>query len=131
VAGGGVTEWLMVADCKSAGLTPYVGSNPTPTMVAVGRSGGRAVGSNEGHRGCEPGSTRISWGERMHSEQTDRPTGRPPAGVAQLVEHQPSKLRVAGSSPVARFVARVAQLVERILGKDEVRGSIPRASLVG
>src|SRR5690348_1522196 len=24
------------------------------------------------------------------------------AGVAQLVEHQPSKLRVAGSSPVAR-----------------------------
>jgi hypothetical protein len=25
------------------------------------------------------------------------------AGVAQLVEHQPSKLRVAGSSPVARF----------------------------
>ena len=48
-----------------------------------------------------------------------------------MVEHQPSKLRVAGSSPVARFVARVAQLVERILGKDEVRGSIPRASLVG
>ena len=76
----------MVADCKSAGLTPYVGSNPTPTMKG--------------------------------------------AGVAQLVEHQPSKLRVAGSSPVARFVARVAQLVERILGKDEVRGSIPRASLV-
>jgi hypothetical protein len=29
---GGVTEWLMVADCKSAGLTPYVGSNPTPTI---------------------------------------------------------------------------------------------------
>src|SRR3954468_22918851 len=58
------------------------------------------------------------------------PTYRLPlAGVAQLVEHQPSKLRVAGSSPVARFVARVAQLVERILGKDEVRGSIPRASL--
>ena len=97
---GGVTEWLMVADCKSAGLTPYVGSNPTPTMA--------------GGSGAD-------------------------AGVAQLVEHQPSKLRVAGSSPVARLtraagqqltVARVAQLVERILGKDEVRGSIPRASLV-
>ena len=58
---GGVTEWLMVADCKSAGLTPYVGSNPTPTMKG--------------------------------------------AGVAQLVEHQPSKLRVAGSSPVARLMA--------------------------
>ena len=55
------------------------------------------------------------------------------AGVAQLVEHQPSKLRVAGSSPVARSetkrVARVAQSVERILGKDEVTGSIPVASL--
>jgi hypothetical protein len=59
-----------------------------------------------------------------------RRTALPLAGVAQLVEHQPSKLRVAGSNPVARFVARVAQLVERILGKDEVRGSIPRASLV-
>ena len=65
MVGGGVTEWLMVADCKSAGLTPYVGSNPTPTMDA-----GAAI-----------------------------------AGVAQLVEHQPSKLRVAGSSPVARFDA--------------------------
>ena len=80
----------MVADCKSAGLTPYVGSNPTPTMDGMD------------------------------------------AGVAQLVEHQPSKLRVAGSSPVARSemkrVARVAQSVERILGKDEVTGSIPVAS---
>ena len=50
-----------------------------------------------------------------------------------MVEHQPSKLRVAGSSPVARSgtqrVARVAQLVEHILGKDEVTGSIPVASL--
>ena len=27
------------------------------------------------------------------------------AGIAQLVEHQPSKLRVAGSSPVARLLA--------------------------
>ncbi len=55
------------------------------------------------------------------------------AGVAQLVEHQPSKLRVAGSSPVARFAdgdepAPVAQLVERILGKDEVTGSTPVGS---
>ncbi len=48
------------------------------------------------------------------------------AGVAQLVEHQPSKLRVADSSSVSRSVeADVAQVVERILGKDEVTGSIP------
>ena len=39
---GGVTEWLMVADCKSAGLTPYVGSNPTPTMEAGQQGSGMA-----------------------------------------------------------------------------------------
>src|ERR671911_138820 len=38
---GGGTEWLMVADCKSAGLTPYVGSNPTPTMQGSGAAGRR------------------------------------------------------------------------------------------
>jgi hypothetical protein len=54
------------------------------------------------------------------------------AGVTQLVESQPSKLLVAGSSPVSGSVlldktrvADVAQLVEHILGKDEVTGSIP------
>jgi hypothetical protein len=53
------------------------------------------------------------------------------AGIAQLVEHQPSKLRVASSSLVSRSIffnisgAHVAQLVERILGKDEVTGSTP------
>ena len=62
------------------------------------------------------------------------------AGIAQLVEHQPSKLRVAGSSPVSRSSveadlgrlwdrrrnrAHVAQSVERVLGKDEVTGSNP------
>ena len=48
------------------------------------------------------------------------------AGVTQLVESQPSKLLVAGSSPVSRSaVADVAQLVEHFLGKEEVTGSIP------
>ena len=67
------------------------------------------------------------------------------AGVAQLVEHQPSKLRVAGSTPVSRssilkrcffssrlndnFLdpnwAHVAQEVEHLLGKEEVTGSSP------
>ena len=32
---GGVAEWLMAADCKSAGLTPYEGSNPSPTIVVT------------------------------------------------------------------------------------------------
>ena len=64
--------------------------------------------------------------------------GKNYAVVAQLVEHQPSKLRVAGSIPVRRSdfsscstwantppVAYVAQSVEHVLGKDEVTGSIP------
>ena len=60
------------------------------------------------------------------------------AGVAQLVERQPSKLEVAGSNPVARSIRRgrdwsevrkirrrahVAQSAERVLGKDEVTSS--------
>ena len=65
------------------------------------------------------------------------------AGVTQLVESQPSKLLVAGSSPVSRSygefgrqkvvdagIACVAQLVEHFLGKEEVTGSIPVASSV-
>ena len=54
------------------------------------------------------------------------------AGVAQLVELQPSKLDVAGSRPVSRsvshssqkYLAHVAQLAEHVLGKDEVTRSI-------
>jgi hypothetical protein len=49
--------------------------------------------------------------------------GREHAGVAQLVELQPSKLVVAGSRPVSRS-AHVAQLAEHVLGKDEVTRSI-------
>ena len=41
-----------------------------------------------------------------------------------MVEHQPSKLVVAGSSPVLRFVyAAIAQMVEHILGMDKVISS--------
>ena len=48
------------------------------------------------------------------------------AGIAQLVEHRPSKPWVAGSSPVSRFkesIAHVAQSVEHVLGKDGVISS--------
>ena len=60
------------------------------------------------------------------------------AGVAQLVEHQPSKLRVAGSSPVSRSSTKAVEqpyrrrsdssVVERLLGKEEVPGSNPGRS---
>ena len=46
-----------------------------------------------------------NWAKAM----LNRPLGHRNAGVAQLVEHQPSKLRVAGSSLVAsRSIPRVA-----------------------
>lgn len=51
------------------------------------------------------------------------------AGVAQLVERQPSKLNVASSSLVSRSnflrMSPSSSGVERILGKDEVAGSNP------
>ena len=51
------------------------------------------------------------------------------AEVAQLVEHQPSKLRVASSNLVFRSnffnCCRCSSGVERILGKDEVMSSNP------
>ena len=52
------------------------------------------------------------------------------AGVAQLVEHQPSKLRVASSNLVARSTSMAlwdssprSSGVERLLGKEEVMSS--------
>ena len=61
------------------------------------------------------------------------------AGIAQLVEHQPSKLRVAGPSPVSRSILTIptraktpvvlpgprGSVVEHFLGKEGVTGSIP------
>jgi hypothetical protein len=58
---------------------------------------------------------------------------RPTAGVAQLVERQPSKLQVAGSNLVSRsrsktvdyLLSRFSSVVEHFLGKEEVMGSNP------
>ena len=52
------------------------------------------------------------------------------AEVAQSIEHQPSKLRVAGLSPVFRSkqllkVCQCSSGVEHFLGKEEVAGSNP------
>ena len=52
----------------------------------------------------------------------------PTAGVAQLVERQPSKLQVAGSNLVSRSffsISRFSSVVEHFLGKEEVMGSNP------
>ena len=86
------------------------------------------------------GGSNPSLPTARESSQNNRMihNGKNYAVVAQLVEHQPSKLRVAGSIPVRRSdsfgystwantsqVAYVAQSVEHVLGKDEVTGSIP------
>ncbi len=86
------------------------------------------------------GGSNPSLPTKLESDRTNRTTDYSEnyAVVAQLVEHQPSKLRVAGSIPVRRSdssvcsaranshgIAYVAQSVEHVLGKDEVTGSIP------
>ncbi len=67
------------------------------------------------------------------------PTGSAPlAGIAQLVEQQPSKLWVAGSSPVSRLMGKTitpksprSSEVEHLLGKEVVMGSIPIVGFKG
>ena len=99
---GRVPEWSKGTDCKSV-ATGFEGSNPSPSTAAK-RKATTAITS-------EMGSMEF-------------------AGVAQLVELQPSKLDVAGSRPVSRSTpthltpAHLAQLAEHVLGKDEVTRSI-------
>jgi hypothetical protein len=74
---GGVPKWLNGADCKSAGYgLRRFESYPHHSVAPV-------VGVD--------GWSRWWWLVGI-------------AGVAQLVERKPSKLDVAGSSPVSRFV---------------------------
>ncbi len=102
----------MAPGCKPGGLTPYAGSNPAPCTRQAGKDeGGRMKYEHNG-----PISSFI-----LHPFL---------AGVAQLVEHQPSKLRVASSNLVARSNCSRRQDsgprssgVERLLGKEEVMSS--------
>ena len=97
----------------------FEGSNPSPTIT---ERDSRVGGEFE----------RPRAGVRVRSWERDGLRRAGFAGVAQLVERKPSKLDVAGSSPVSRSEgrttsARVAQSVEHPLGKGEVIGSIPIA----
>ena len=64
---------------------------------------------------CKSAGVSLRWFKSIPAHKV--------AGVAQLVEHQPSKLRVAGSSLVSRSKAYIAQAVEHFLGKEEVTSS--------
>ena len=60
--------------------------------------------------GSNPSPTIVGATERAGREWKARSAGRPNeelAGVAQLVERKPSKLDVAGSSPVSRSAGRL------------------------
>jgi hypothetical protein len=96
---GRVPERSKGTDCKSV-ATGFEGSNPSPSTTRVGE-------------------VQLRWTEPVAVEAES-------AGVAQLVELQPSKLDVAGSRPVSRSLrpAHLAQLAEHVLGKDEVTRSI-------
>ena len=76
--------------------------------------------------------------QTINSSLIPHPSALVWAGVAQLVEHQPSKLRVASSNLVSRSIFQVVKLertavaagmrprssvVERLLGKEEVMSS--------
>src|SRR5689334_10065971 len=77
---GGLPERPKGADCKSAGIA-FDGSNPSPSTGV----------SRETMLAAPP------WGSSQVVSAMPSL-----AGVAQLVERQPSKLNVAGSNPVAR-----------------------------
>jgi hypothetical protein len=151
---GRVPEWPKGTDCKSV-VSDFEGSNPSPSTSAVtGRrlftrgfawaqlGFARRSPSRESSRTLRGFSTgawaQLGFARRSPSRESSRTlrgfsTGMS-AGVAQLVELQPSKLDVAGSRPVSRSIlndndnhmnlAHVAQLAEHVLGKDEVTRSI-------
>ena len=124
---GRVPERSKGTDCKSV-ATGFEGSNPSPSTASKMRA--MELGNQQQQRversaalprGAHRGRV---WAPVAGSHLKDV------AGVAQLVELQPSKLDVAGSRPVSRSIrvpisnAHVAQLAEHVLGKDEVTRSI-------
>src|SRR3954465_5314490 len=85
---GGLPERPKGADCKSAGYA-FDGSNPSPS---TGQPNAAPKKSSRRHT--------ASRADALY--QTDQGQEENAAGVAQLVERQPSKLNVAGSNPVSR-----------------------------
>ena len=111
----------MAPGCKPGRREPYVGSNPTPCTTSI---------SDLGIRISDFVVDTVNLPRSAHPKsQVENPKLRW-AGVAQLVERQPSKLNVASSSLVSRSILFLrlspsSSGVERILGKDEVSGSNP------
>ena len=96
-----------------------------PIASSEQRASGRVP---EWSKGTDCKSVATGFEGSNPSPSTHEMVGDEFAGVAQLVELQPSKLDVAGSRPVSRSTAttpaHLAQLAEHVLGKDEVTRSI-------
>ncbi len=145
---GGVPERPKGTDCKSVGEA-FGGSNPPPTTSRVDRVDVGDIrfrsrlelhgfGMITAHLVLDYSLAGNDDGESVRLKNGNHCGNGKEAGVAQLVELQPSKLNVASSSLVSRssFVlgcteplskenpktksAHVAQSVERFLGKEEV-----------
>ena len=121
----------LICNQQVAGSSPFASSVEQRTRQAqhndelFGRVPERSKGTDcksvaTGFEGSNPSPSTAAMNEAMNHGGF--------AGVAQLVELQPSKLDVAGSRPVSRSTAtapaHLAQLAEHVLGKDEVTRSI-------
>ena len=101
---GGVPEWPKGSDCKSD-VVDFGGSNPPPSTINInlpdeGLSGGdqEAIDWPEVlDRRSEDESNKVLW-----VVKTQILSGNSSVGL----ERQPSKLRVAGSSPVSRSIKK-------------------------
>ena len=96
----GVAQLVEHLPCKQgvAGSSPFASSTPVNVNISEGCPSGQREQTVNLPASC------LRWfkSSTLHD---------PPAGVAQLVERQPSKLNVAGSNPVSRSPknAQVAQ----------------------
>ena len=104
-----MAERLMAADCKSAALTCYGGSNPSlPTIFCEARNGGQVL----------PTDFFSKFTSAHVAQSVEHVLGKDGVSSSNLlvgssftasfrgsnsgVESQPSKLLVAGSNPVSR-----------------------------
>ena len=119
-----MAERLMAADCKSAALTCYGGSNPSlPTIFRGAKDGGQLPAtffSGVLSPRTPPQGKRAITGIAHVAQLVEHVLGKDGVSSSNLlvgsipslfrgsnsgVESQPSKLLVAGSNPVSRSMA--------------------------
>jgi hypothetical protein len=111
-----MAERLMAADCKSAALTCYGGSNPSlPTIIREANEGGELtpiahVAQLVEHVLGKDGVSSSNLLVGSISQGSYR-------GSNSGVESQPSKLLVAGSNPVSR-----SSFEKRVIISDSTQG---------